>query len=89
MALSDDLTKLATRAQDAEAHAAAAQSKAKADLEADVANARASAQAEADRLHESADANRDRISAGGTTCSAHGAARGGGEGGHDRPPGRA
>jgi hypothetical protein len=63
MALSDDLTKLAARAKDAEDHAAAAKTKAKADLEADVENARAVAQAEADRLGESADANRDRISA--------------------------
>ena len=63
MALSDELTKLAARAKEAEDHAAAAQSKAKADLEADVKNARASAQAQADRLHESADANRARISA--------------------------
>ena len=63
MALSDDLTKLAARAKDAEDHAVAAQSKTKADLEADVENARAVAQTEADRLHESADANRARISA--------------------------
>jgi hypothetical protein len=63
MALSDDLTKLAARAKDAEDNAVAAQGKAKADLEADVENARAVAQAEADRLHESADANRARISA--------------------------
>jgi hypothetical protein len=63
VALSDELTKLAARAKEAEAHAAAAQSKTKADLEADVENARASAQAQADRLHESADANRARISA--------------------------
>jgi hypothetical protein len=63
MALSDELTKLAARANEAEEHAAAAQSKAKADLEAEVKNARASAQAQADRLHESADANRARISA--------------------------
>ena len=63
MALSDELTKLAARAKEAEEHAAAAQSKAKADLEADVKNARASAQAQADSLHESADANRARISA--------------------------
>jgi hypothetical protein len=63
MALSDDLTKLAARAKDAEDHAAAAQTKAKADLEADVENARATAQTQADALHESADANRARISA--------------------------
>jgi hypothetical protein len=63
MAVSDQLTTLAARAKEAEEHAAAAQSKAKADLEADVKDARASAQAQADRLHESADANRARISA--------------------------
>lgn len=63
MAVSDQLTTLAARAKEAEEHAATAQSKAKADLEADVKDARASAQAQADRLHESADANRARISA--------------------------
>ena len=63
MALSEDLTKLAARAKEAEDHAAVAQTKAKADLEVDVENARASAQAQADALHESADANRARISA--------------------------
>ena len=41
MALSDDLTKLASRAKEAEDHAAAARRKARADLEADVKSARA------------------------------------------------
>ena len=63
MALSDQLAKLSQRAKEAEEHAAAARDKTKADVENDRENARATAQAQADRLHESADANRARISA--------------------------
>ena len=63
MALSDQLTKLAQRAKEAEEHAAAARDKTKADVENDREMAPATAQAQADRLHESADANRARISA--------------------------
>ena len=60
---SDQLDKLAARAKEAREHADAARGKARADLEQDVKTARASAQAQADKLHESADANRARISA--------------------------
>ena len=63
MALSDQLAKLSQRAKEAEEHAAAARDKTKADVENDRKMARATAQAQADRLHESADANRARISA--------------------------
>ena len=63
MALSDQLAKLSQRAKEAEEHAAAARDKTKADVENDREMARATAQAQADRLHESADANRARISA--------------------------
>jgi len=63
MALSDQLTKLAARAKEAEDNAAAAHGKAKADLEQDVETARATSQADADRLRESADANKNKISA--------------------------
>ena len=51
MALSDQLTKLAAKAKEAEDRAAAAKTKAKADLEQDVKEARESAQAHADQLH--------------------------------------
>ena len=73
MALSDDLTKLATRAQEAEAHAAAAQSKAKADLETDVANARASAQPKPTDCTNRPTRIGPESPPGGTTFSAHGA----------------
>lgn len=63
MALSDQLANLSQRAKEAEEHAAAARDKTKADVENDREMARATAQAQADRLHESADANRARISA--------------------------
>jgi hypothetical protein len=62
MALSDQLTKLAARAKEAEQHAAAAQDKAKADLEQDVETARSVGQAEAQRLGESAEAGKGKIS---------------------------
>src|SRR5215207_4405510 len=62
MALSDQLTKLAARAKEAEDHAAAAQAKASADLEQDVEVARGSAQAQAEALRESADAAQGKIS---------------------------
>ena len=63
MALSDELTKLAARAKEAEDHAAAAQAKAKDDLEQDVKQSRAAAQVQADQLRESAAAHQDKISA--------------------------
>ena len=63
MALSDELTKLAARAKEAQDHAAAARGKTKADLEQEVKQARESASTQADKLRESADAHQDRISA--------------------------
>ena len=63
MASSDDLTKLATRAKEAEDHAAAAGAKAKADLEQDVEQSRAAAQVQADSLRDTAAAHQDKISA--------------------------
>jgi hypothetical protein len=64
MALSDQLTKLATRAKEAEDHAAAATSKAKAELQRDVKNARASAEAKGDQLRKNAEADKDTLSDG-------------------------
>ena len=49
MSASDQLSKLAARAKEAQDHAAAAQAKAKADLEQDVETARASAQTQAEK----------------------------------------
>jgi hypothetical protein len=62
MALSDQLTKLAARAKEAEDHAAAAKSKARAQLEQDVKTARESAKAQADQLRKTAEANKGQIS---------------------------
>ena len=62
MAVSDQLTKLAARAKEAEDHAAAAQGKARADLEQDVEKARTSAQAQADKLRAAADAKKGKLS---------------------------
>jgi len=62
MALSDELTKLAARAKEAEDRAAAAKGKARASLEQDVAAARKSAQAQADELRKTAEANKGTIS---------------------------
>jgi hypothetical protein len=63
MALSDQLSKMATKAKEAEDRTATAQDKAKSDLEQDVEQARATAQDQADSLRESADASKGRISA--------------------------
>ena len=63
MALSDQLSKLAARAKEAEDHAAAAQTKARAELEKDVKAARESAKAQADELSKSAEANKGKLSA--------------------------
>jgi hypothetical protein len=63
MAVSDQLTKLAARAKQAEDHAAAAQGKASADLEKDVEAARTSAQAQADKLRATAEAKKGKLSA--------------------------
>jgi hypothetical protein len=62
MALSDQLTALATRAKDLEDRATAAKGKTKADLEQDVKNARESAQSRADALHASAAKGKGEIS---------------------------
>ena len=62
MALSDQLGKLATRAEQAEARAVQALSKAASDVQDDVAVARATAQAEALKLGETANAGRGEIS---------------------------
>ena len=62
MTASDELSKLADRAKQAEARAAAARGKAKADLERDVENARASAQAQADKLRAQAEAGKGKLS---------------------------
>jgi hypothetical protein len=62
MALSDQLGKLAERAEQAETRAAAAQHKAASDLKDDVAAARATAQAEALKLRENAEAAQGEIS---------------------------
>jgi hypothetical protein len=62
MTLSDQLTKLAAKAKEAEDRAAAAKTKAKAELEQDVKDARASAQAQADQLHKNAQTDKGKIS---------------------------
>ena len=62
MAVSDQLTKLAARAKEAEDRAAAAQGKGRADLERDVENARTSAQEQADKLRATADAKKGKLS---------------------------
>lgn len=63
MALSDQLTKLAARAKEAEDRVAAAKSKARAQLEQDVQQARESAQTQADELRKTAEADKNKISA--------------------------
>ena len=62
MAVSDELTKLAARAKEADGRAAAAQGKAKADLERDVEAARIAAQEQAEKLRKSADAGKGKLS---------------------------
>ena len=54
MAVSDDLTKLAARAKEAEERVAAAREKGKADLEADRDNARAVGEQQAEDLRDAA-----------------------------------
>jgi ribosome-binding ATPase YchF (GTP1/OBG family) len=54
MALSDELTKLAARANETETRAEAARSKARGDLEQEVASARAAAQAQGEELRKAA-----------------------------------
>jgi vacuolar-type H+-ATPase subunit I/STV1 len=62
MALSDELTKLAARAKEAQDRAAAAQGKAKADLEQEVEAARASAEEQAGKLRQDAEARKGKLS---------------------------
>ena len=62
MALSDELTKLAARAKEAEERVAAATSQARAQLEQDVKGAGEAAQAQAARLQEAAEADKENIS---------------------------
>jgi hypothetical protein len=62
MALSDQLSKLADRAKEAETRTSAAHDKAKADVQKDVATARASAEANAKKLQETTDATKGNIS---------------------------
>jgi hypothetical protein len=62
MAFSDQMTRLAERAKQAEEHTADTREKARADLEQDISTARASAEAGADRLRERADASETKVS---------------------------
>jgi hypothetical protein len=62
MALSDDLTKLATRTKEAEDRAASAREKAKADVETDREAARAAGEEQAQALRESAEEKKGDIS---------------------------
>jgi hypothetical protein len=62
MAASDDLTKLADRAKEAEERVAAAREKGKAHLEADRDNARAVGEQQAEDLRELAETGKGRIS---------------------------
>jgi hypothetical protein len=61
MALSDDLTKLAARAKEAETRTAAARDEAQADLEREVASARAAAQEEAGKLRQAAEEGKAEV----------------------------
>ena len=62
MALSDNLTRLATRAKEAETRVAEVRKERRADLEQDVASARKSAQEQADKLRQSAEKSKAGIS---------------------------
>jgi hypothetical protein len=62
MALSDQLSKLAARAKEAEDHAVAAKGKAKGDLQQDVKKARDSSQAHADQLRKNAETDKSAVS---------------------------
>jgi hypothetical protein len=63
MALSDQLTKLAGKAKEAEDHAAAAETQARAELDQSVKTAQEAARTQADALRKSAEANKGKISA--------------------------
>ena len=62
MAQSDDLTRLATRAKEAQTHVADVREGARADLEQNVASARESAQDQADKLRHEAEQGKAAIS---------------------------
>jgi hypothetical protein len=62
MALSDDLRRLADRAEEAEKHAAAAKDKATAEIEQDRDRSRQVAEQQAEQLREAADSGRGKIS---------------------------
>jgi len=62
MAASDELRRLANRAEEAEKTTTAARNKAKADLEQDRENSRVVAQQQAEQLREAADAGQGKIS---------------------------
>ena len=62
MALSDELTKLATRAKEAETRTVAARDKAQADLEREVESARTAAQAQAEKLRQGAESGKAEVS---------------------------
>lgn len=62
MALSDELTKLAARAKEAETRTAAARDEARADLEREVASARAGAQEQAEKLRQAAEEGKAEVS---------------------------
>ena len=63
MTLSDDLTKLAARAKEAEDRFAAAQKEAHAKLEHDVESARDSVQKRSDQLRQTAETNKGKVAA--------------------------
>jgi hypothetical protein len=62
MALSDELTKLAARAKEAETRTAAARDEARADLEREVDSARAGAQGQAEKLRQGAEGGKAEVS---------------------------
>jgi hypothetical protein len=62
MALSDELTKLAARAKEAETRTAAARDEARADLEREVESARAAALAQAEKLRQGAEEGKAEVS---------------------------
>jgi hypothetical protein len=62
MALSDELTKLAVRAKEAETRTAAARDQARAELEREVESARGAAQAQAEKLRQGAESGKAEVS---------------------------
>lgn len=62
MALSDELTKLAERAKEAETRTAAARDEAREDLEREVESARAAAQTQAEKLRQGAESGKAGVS---------------------------